>query len=102
MTEFTWISRLRKIKQIIFCVNSQSIFNLSQFYKGAGATFDWTLFNNSSWRKVVRRPSKVVMFDSDYVRQLSNIKLIELIQGGDYVRLILISTLIVEHNINWT
>ncbi len=73
---------------------------------GAGATFDWTLFDNSNWRKVVRRPSKVVMFDSDYVWQknweLSNIKLIELNQGGDYVQLILILTLIIEHNINQT
>ena len=34
---------------------------------GAGATFDWTLFDNWNWRKVVWRPSKVVMFDSDYV-----------------------------------
>ncbi len=34
---------------------------------GAGATFDWTLFDNSNRRKVVRRPSKVVMFDSDLV-----------------------------------
>ncbi len=34
--------------------------------------------------------------------QLSNIKLIELNQAGDYVWLILISTLIVEHNINWS
>jgi hypothetical protein len=36
---------------------------------GADATFDWTLFANSNRRKVVRRPSKVVMFDSDYVPQ---------------------------------
>jgi hypothetical protein len=34
---------------------------------GAGATFDWTLFDNSNRRKVVRQPSKVVMFDSDLV-----------------------------------
>ena len=26
---------------------------------GAGATFDWTLFDNSNRRKVVRRPSKL-------------------------------------------
>jgi hypothetical protein len=32
----------------------------------AGATF-WTLIDNSNRRKVVWRPSKVVMFDSDLV-----------------------------------
>jgi hypothetical protein len=36
---------------------------------GAGAMFDWTLFNNSNQRKVVRQPLKVVMFDSDYVQR---------------------------------
>ncbi len=35
----------------------------------AGATFNWTLFDNSNRRKVVRRPSKVVMFDLNYVRR---------------------------------
>jgi hypothetical protein len=39
---------------------------------GAGATFDWTLFDNSNQRKVVRRPSKVVMFDLDLVRRGSS------------------------------
>ncbi len=32
--------------------------------------------------------------------QLSNIKLVNLNQGGDYVLLFLISTLIIEHKIN--
>ncbi len=35
--------------------------------KRAGAMFDWTFFDNSNRRKVVRQPSKVVMFDSDLV-----------------------------------
>ncbi len=39
---------------------------------GAGATFDWTLFDNSNRRKVVRRPSKVVMFDLDLVQRGSS------------------------------
>ncbi len=30
--------------------------------------FDWTLFDNSNWTKVVRRPSKGGMFNSDLVR----------------------------------
>jgi hypothetical protein len=34
---------------------------------GGGATFDWTLFNNSNQRKVVQRPSKVVMCNLDLV-----------------------------------
>jgi hypothetical protein len=29
--------------------------------------FDSTLFDNSNWRKVVRRPSKVGMFNQDLV-----------------------------------
>jgi hypothetical protein len=37
--------------------------------KGAGATFDWTFFDNWNRRKELRRPSKVVMFDSDLVRR---------------------------------
>jgi hypothetical protein len=56
---------------------------------GAGATFDWTLLDNSNRRKVARQPSKVVMFDSDLVqrgsRQLSNIKLVKLNQENNYV-----------------
>jgi len=36
---------------------------------GAGATFDWTLFNNWNKRKFVQRLQKVAMFDSDYVRR---------------------------------
>ncbi len=36
---------------------------------GAGATFDWTFFDNWNQRKELRRPSKVVMFDSDLVRR---------------------------------
>ncbi len=36
--------------------------------KGAGARFDWTFFDNWNRRKELRRPSKVVMFDSDLVR----------------------------------
>ena len=39
---------------------------------GADATFNWTLFDNSNQRKVVRRPSKVVMFNSDLVRRGSS------------------------------
>ena len=31
--------------------------------------FDWTLFDNSNRTSYVRRPSKVGMFDSDYVRR---------------------------------
>jgi hypothetical protein len=36
---------------------------------GASATFDWTFFDNSNRRKVVRQPSKVVIFDLDLVRR---------------------------------
>ncbi len=36
---------------------------------GAGATFDWAFFDNWNRRKVLQRPSKVVMFDSDLVRR---------------------------------
>jgi hypothetical protein len=36
---------------------------------GAGATFDWTFFDDWNRRKVLRRPSKVVMFDLDLVRR---------------------------------
>ncbi len=39
---------------------------------GTGATFDWTFFDNSNRRKVDRRPSKVVIFDSDLVRRGSS------------------------------
>ncbi len=46
--------------------------NLSADSKGAGAMFDWTLFDNSNQRKVVQQPSKVVMFDSDLVRRGSS------------------------------
>ncbi len=68
---------------------------------GAGATFDWTLFDNWNQRKVVQRPSKVAMFDSDLVRLIqpkfdlkieSNKTLIELNLAFDLVRLKLIST----------
>jgi hypothetical protein len=45
---------------------------LRVIFERAGATFDWTLFDNSNRRKVVRRPSKVVMFDSDLVRRGSS------------------------------
>ncbi len=34
---------------------------------GAGAMFDWSLFDNWNRRKVVRQPSKAAMFDSDLV-----------------------------------
>ena len=40
--------------------------------KRAGATFDLTLFDNSNQRKVVRQPSKLVMFDSDLVQRGSS------------------------------
>ncbi len=89
---------------------------------GTCGMFDWTLFDNSNQTKVVRQPKKLgcsptkltiqikqKLFDNlkswDVRRQnwqLSNKKLIELSQKGDYVWLILISTLIVEQNINQT
>jgi hypothetical protein len=37
------------------------------FTRGAGAKFDWTLFDNWNQRKVVWQPSKVLMFGLDYV-----------------------------------
>jgi hypothetical protein len=46
---------------------SRSYFGVAT--KGAGATFDWTFFDNWNRRKVLRRPSKVVMFDSNLVRR---------------------------------
>ncbi len=70
-------------------------------YHFIGATFDWTLFDNWNQRKVVLRPSKVAMFDSDLVRLIrlkfdpkieSNKTLIELNLAFDFVWLILIST----------
>jgi hypothetical protein len=42
---------------------------LEVLYSGAGATFDWTFLDNWNQRKILRRPSKVVMFDSDLVRR---------------------------------
>jgi hypothetical protein len=43
-----------------------------QWNMGAGATFDWTFFDNWNRRKELRRPSKVAIFDSDLVRRGSS------------------------------
>jgi hypothetical protein len=48
--------------------NGKSDYKIEGYATRAGATFNWTLFDNSNRRKVVRRPSKVVMFNSDLVR----------------------------------
>ena len=48
---------------------------------GAGATFDWTFFDNSNRRKELRRPFKScdlrLGFSSTWEQQLSKIKLVE-------------------------
>ncbi len=42
--------------------------NKSSDQKATVGMFDWSLFDNSNRTTYVRRPSKVGMFDSDYVR----------------------------------
>jgi hypothetical protein len=73
------------------------------FYLGTCGMFDWSLFDNSNWTKVVWRPKKLgCLAQIKFDWQFSNIKLIKLNQKGDYVQLILISMLVVEQNINQT
>ena len=55
--------------------------------------FDWRLFDNSNRTKVVWWPIKLGCW------QLSNIKLIELNQESDYVRLMLCSTNVMFNNV---
>ena len=57
---FMWIFLIKWLNLLERYFSSKIL----KVFLGAGATSDWTLFDNSNQRKVVRRPSKVVMFDS--------------------------------------
>jgi hypothetical protein len=81
----------------LFAIQSDSFLSLcKEATKGAGATFDWTLFRQFKSKKSCLTTFKScdvrLRFSSTWKQQLSNIKLVELNQENNYVRLMFCST----------
>jgi hypothetical protein len=58
---------LERIKSAGLAPSSTRSSSMAGSLPGACGIFDWTLFDNSNRRKVVRRPAKVGMFDLNLV-----------------------------------
>ena len=68
MDAIYWNTRLQQ-EQSLVEITPHAFTPSVTVFLGAGATFDWTFFDNSNRRKDLRQPSKVVIFDSDLVRR---------------------------------